>query len=1119
MSLRIVSFLPLDSSPDDLPMRTYSRPEHVAVYAAVAAVLLLAFPVAGADAKLDAAGVEFFEKKVRPVLAANCFSCHSVGKKRRGNLLLDSRAALLKGGDTGAALVPGEPAKSLLIKAISYTDELRMPPRSKLAKQQIDDLMTWVRMGAPWPGGGSTVAGPQKFDFEQRRKHWSFQPVRKSFPPVVKRASWPGTPVDRFLLARLEETGLNPAPEADRRTLLRRVTYDLTGLPPTKKEITAFLDDHSPGAWERVVDRLLASPAYGERWGRHWLDLVRFAETSGHEFDFEIANAWRYREHIIRAFNDDVPYDRIVQEHIAGDLLPAPRRHPVERTNESILATGFWFLGESKHSPVDVRADGSDRRDNMIDVFGKTFLGLTIACARCHDHKFDPIYTRDYYALAGYLQSSRMQQAFLDEPDTIGIHAKKVRELRAEAGSLAVRLSATELEKQFAGLSDALLSARSGKASTFAQALKKTAAGSGDSLFGPWHVLGEPSFRNGADFLAKKRELAEQMRAAGRQAAEASKRTLAFADFRKDGYRDWFVTGHAFGDSPATLADVEVRPGSPIPVRRLIGPCVASSGLVSGKLQGAIRSRTFTIDKKHILYRARGSGVRINVIIDGYQQIREPIYGGLTFAVNENNHSRWYVQNVGMWIGLNAYIEVLDDGQGAIELERILFSDSGPPPDPPNPLLLGLVEDPAVTSADALAKAYQKLVLQTVELWRDGKLAGRDDVHYRVELLNAILASDAIAALGEPGASATRGTAECIDRLANQLQAIAAAESAIPTPRRGLALTDGTGINECVFIRGNHKTPGEEAPRQLPVLLAGDPTSPTRQRGGSGRLEMALRLTSLDNPLLARVLVNRLWHHHFGAGIVRSVDDFGHQGDRPTHPELLDWLAAEFMRSGWSIKHMQRLMVLSSAYRMVSRSDEASERDDPRNELLHRMLIRRLEAESLRDAMLAVSGRLDRRMFGRGPLPHLTPFTIGRGRPASGPLDGDGRRSVYLNVRRNFLNPMFVAFDYPTPFTTMGRRSVSNVPAQALTLLNNPFVMQQAHLWARRVLAEPGQGDRERIARMYETGFGRLPTDTELDEALVFLAEQGKEYGRIDERAWADLAHVLFNVKEFIFVN
>jgi hypothetical protein len=696
-------------------------------------------------------------------------------------------------------------------------------------------------------------------------------------------------------------------------------------------------------------------------------------------------------------------------------------------------------------------------------------------------------------------------------------------------------------------LADALVLARSAKQTSLAEALKKANLSSSTHLFRPWRILGEPAFRNGAAFLAKKRELAEQMRASLQHARDASKHAVVFADFRKDAYRDWFVTGEAFGDRPASVADIEVRAGTAMPVRRLIGPGTASSGLVSGKLQGAIRSQTFTIEKKHILYRARGTGVRINVIIDGYQQIRDPIYGGLTFTLNANDQSRWYVQNVGMWLGLKAYIEILDDGPGHIELEHILFSDDGPSPDPPNSLLLGLVEDAAITSPDTLARAYQKLLLTTVVTWSKGKLAGREDAGDQVDLLNAVLNSEVIAALprigapgNQPGARATGTANKASDQLAKHMQAITAAEAALPTPRRGLALTDGTGINEHVAIRGNHKTPGEEAPRSLPVVLTGDrTTSPTRQRGttsptlqrwGSGRLEMAMRLTSPDNPLLARVLVNRLWHHHFGAGIVRSVDDFGHQGERPTHPELLDWLAAEFVHSGWSIKHMHRLMLRSSAYRMASRCREpsgtadsparlAGPTTDPRNELLHRMPLRRLEAEAVRDAMLAVSGRLDRRMFGPGPLPHLTPFMVGRGRPASGLLDGDGRRSVYLNVRRNFINPMFQAFDYPTPFTTIGRRSVSNVPAQALTLLNNPFVMQQAHLWARRVLAEPGQGDRERVAQMYEVGFGRLPSATELDDALTFLAERGKEYGRIDERAWADLAHVLFNVKEFIFVN
>jgi hypothetical protein len=343
-------------------------------------------------------------------------------------------------------------------------------------------------------------------------------------------------------------------------------------------------------------------------------------------------------------------------------------------------------------------------------------------------------------------------------------------------------------------------------------------------------------------------------------------------------------------------------------------------------------------------------------------------------------------------------------------------------------------------------------------------------------------------------------------------------EAGLPEPRRGLALADGTGVNERVHIRGNHKNLGAEAPRRLPVVLGGG--SQPEVASGSGRLDLARRMADPKNPLVARVIVNRLWQHHFGQGIVRSPDDFGKQGERPTHPELLDWLAGELVRRRWSLKAMHRLLVLSSTYRMASRGDRRAERADPRNLLLGRMPSRRLEAEAIRDAMLAVSGRLDRTLYGRGPLPYLTPFMEGRGRPPSGPLDGAGRRSIYLNVRRNFLNPMFLAFDYPIPSTTMGRRGVSNVPAQALTLMNNPFVIGQARLWAARVLAEPGLTAAERVKRMYVSAFGREPAGAELKEALAFLAEQGREYGRADDvRAWADLGHVLFNVKEFIFVN
>jgi cytochrome c553 len=1020
-----------------------------------------------AEGGTNPAAIEFFEMKVRPVLVAQCQNCH--GTKKRGNLLLDSRAGLLKGGDTGPAIVPGEPEKSLLIKAISYRDQLRMPPRSKLSDEQIADLTAWVKMGAPWPGAGRGTASEEKIDLNKRLAHWSFQPVRPQVPPAVKDGRWARTVIDRFLLARLQARGLSPVAAADRRTLLRRASYDLTGMPPTPAETEAFLVDPSPDAYERVIDRLLASPAYGERWGRHWLDLVRFAETSGHEFDFDIPHASGYRDYIIRALNDDVPYDQLVREHLAGDLLREPRRHPADRTNESILGTGFWFLGESKHSPVDLRGDGADRRDNMIDVLGKAFVGLTIACARCHDHKFDPISTREYYSLVSYLQSSRMQRAFLDPPARIAEPAARLLALRRQAATWAIRASANVLSARLKDL----------------DSVDK----SKDDLFHIWRTMNDSTA-----FATKKRDLLAQV---ARQ-NKARKACTSFETFSGGDYRDWYTTGEAFGPAPAGSNDVEVQSDQPVPVRRLIRG--ASSKVISSRLEGALRSRTFTIHKKYILYRARGQGIRVNLIIDGFQQIRDPIYGGLTFGIHAKE-PRWFVQDVSMWVGLQGYIEVLDDGDGAVELEKILFSDqSTPPPDAPNPLLIQLVE--RSSSVEDLSSGYGKLLGETLALWRDGKLTGSD----RLDLLDSILRSEGLR--GEQ-----RGSSPPVAILCeiNQL------EASLPRARRGLALADGTGIRERVHIRGNPRTLGEEAERVLPAVLK-DPQPATGT--GSGRLEMAQRFTSSNNPLFARVIVNRLWHHHFGAGLVRSTDDFGHQGDRPTHPELLDWLAGELVQSGWSLKHMHRLMVLSSAYRMSSQSDDIGEKTDPRNELLHRMPIRRLEAEAIRDGMLAVSGQLNRSMYGSGPGPHLSEFMLGRGRPgASGPLDGAGRRSVYLNVRRNFLTPMFLAFDYPTPFTTIGRRSVSNVPAQALTLLNNPFVTQQARLWAERILAQASNSDRARIAAMYEIAFARQPTEKELGEALAFLDGQAKEYGRLDVRAWADLAHVLFNVKEFIFVH
>ncbi|NOY00515.1 MAG: DUF1549 domain-containing protein, partial [Verrucomicrobia bacterium] len=411
------------------------------------AQLLGLIPVLSAADTPGRAGLEFFENKIRPVLADKCYRCHSVdAKKLKAGLMLDHRSRILKGGDSGASIKPGVPDKSLLIETIIYDNaDLQMPPKSKLADAVVADFKKWVAMGAPWPeeeapmrSADSAVIEVEGFDIEKRRaSHWSWQPITLPELPAVKNASWSNEAIDRFILADLEEKSLLPAEEADPSIWLRRVYFDLIGLPPSPEEIESFRlsrEKHPQPilVQQAVVDHLLASPHFGERWARHWMDMARFAETAGHEFDYPIADAWRYRDYLIRAFNEDLPYDQFLTEHFAGDLLEHPRRHPETQTNESILATGFWFLNETVHAPTDVLADESDRMDNQIDVFGKTFLGLTLGCARCHDHKFDAISTADYYALCGMVQSSRRQAGFLDPHGKIAKAAEAARQLHRQ---------------------------------------------------------------------------------------------------------------------------------------------------------------------------------------------------------------------------------------------------------------------------------------------------------------------------------------------------------------------------------------------------------------------------------------------------------------------------------------------------------------------------------------------------------------------------------------------------------------------------------------------------------------------------------------------------------------
>jgi hypothetical protein len=975
--------------------------------------------------------LEFFEKEVRPLLVKRCFECHSgEAQELQAGLRLDSREAALKGGDTGAAIVPRKPKQSLLIDAINYGELYQMPPKSKLPAEEIAIFTRWVELGAPWP---ETKAVPSeqyaaKFDLAGRKAaHWSWKPIQNPPPPVINNNSWPAGDIDRFILAKLEAVDIAPAAAADKSTLIRRAYFDIVGLPPPHDAVEKFARDDSPQAFERVVDELMASPQFGERWARHWLDLVRYAETYGHEFDYPIDHAWQYRDYVIRAFNADVPYDQFAVEQIAGDLLEQPRLQPTENFNESIIGTGFWWFGEQNHAPVDVRDHEADRVDNQIDVLGKTFLGLTLGCARCHDHKFDAISTADVYSLWGFAKSTRLQTAHLDPHGKIAAAAQKI------------------------------------------EAIKQDVASVGNALRG----VPAPELANHSKPHDDK----------------------TFASFNGDHFDDWFVTGHAFGDRPTRDGDWTVNDAKAEP----LPPGLAHSSRLSTKFTGALRSKSFTIEHPQIAYRITGKNAQVRLIIQGYRMdtFNALLFSGCSFKV-DHAELKWHMQagDLKNHIGKRAYIEILDDGDGWVAIDEIRFvgADWKPP-----------------TDSDVLG--------------------GTDK---RPPLVGGERPPDA----STPLTNLTTGLSVPPEAVAK----ITAIEKDIPAPMRVLAAADGDGFNDRIHIRGNTKTLGEPAPRRFLAAIAGGEQTPIACDSGSGRLELARRFVWRDNPLFARVMVNRVWHHLFGRGIVASVDNFGVLGEQPTHPELLDHLATRFIDDGYSIKRLIRAIMLSRTYQMASRASAAADGADPSNLLLHRQNIKRLEGEVIRDCMLALSGRLDRTMYGPPVRAHLTSFMFGRGRPnRSGPLDGAGRRSIYQEVRRNFLSPMMLAFDTPVPASTVGRRNVSNVPAQALILMNDPFVAEQARLWAERLLASGGRESPDDVANqptdrdelpalasaqiklLYRSAFARAPKQHELKTAIEFLEQQASEHDKspspLSHDAWTDLCHALLNAKEFAFVQ
>ncbi len=1128
----------------------------------------------------------FFREKVLPLLKSRCFECHGPASEAKGDLKLSSRATMLAGGENGPAIVPEKPNESLLMQAVRY-EALEMPPRSRMPDEEIEILSQWIADGAVWPDDGApeAIEKPKAaFPLQERiASHWAWKKIERPAVPSVKQAEWPASDTDCFLLAKMEDAGIAPAPDADRRALLRRLYFDLVGLPPTIEQQDSFFSDpaETPVAMEKVVDRLLASPQFGERWARHWLDLVRYAETLGHEFDYPLPYAWRYRDYVIRAINADVPYNEFVREHIAGDLMPEPRRNPELGFNESIIATGFWYLCEDKHAPVDVKGEEASRIDNQIDVFGRTFLGRTVACARCHDHKFDAITADDYYALSGFLQSSRRRVEWIDSHDETKKLLEQLEAVKTETAN-ALKLGLEPLradvreklllraigegaagddnlvtEDRVARLKEMLLDPKTkelaGSLSLFATLLQKPSEVSDADTVQTWETARSEAARI----------VNAEMQASIWQVPESTRRnqTLTFADLRDGLPRDWLPHGAAFHDYTSVLAnlakwyfpgsdsrDLAGHPGfgqggfagrrgegaggqfgfggigggfggggqpatnipqppGMIPIRLgsmkwSVNRCLpdnggsATSASLSPKLRGELHSPEFELTHPEIHILAAGKGTRIRLVIDGYvmNEFSELLFSGCRQPIDTDGEFRWIkiAGDVKRYLGHRCHLEFLDDGDGWFAVREVKFvakSDEVPVTRPEIASTNMNMNVDSQHSRKQLAREWAQTVLAD-PMW--------PDLAVRLRLLPA-------------------------DQQAALDQASAAWMQLAELPQPGdpvLVMCDGSGEDEYVFIRGNHNNRGPTAKRHMLTALDG---GKELQHGlGSGRMELVDRLFADSNPFPSRVAVNRVWQHLFGRGIVASSDNFGVLGEAPTHPELLDLLADDFRNDGWSLKRLIKRLVLTRAYRLSSQRNASAELLDSTNRLLHRFSIRRLEGEVIRDTMLSVSGQLDKTMYGASVPVYLSSFMEGRGRPgSSGPLDGAGRRSIYQGVNRNFLNPFMLAFDTPQPATAISRRSVSNVPAQSLILMNNEFVHQQASVWATHLLKAGLQNDTDIIELAYRSAFAREPSETELASLLEFAradaanpADSTTELQ--DESILTNLCHVLLNQKELL---
>lgn len=886
--------------------------------------------------------LEFFESKVRPILVQRCYECHS-GQESNGGLRLDYREGLLKGGDSGPALQADEPQGSLLLRAIRYQNaDLQMPPSGKLDATEIEVLETWVGQGAvdpraDLPSGSSDK--PQGMSIPDGRNFWSMMPLKPVEVPRAVDTDWCRNPIDAFVLKELDSNGLRPSPESSRREILRRVTLGLIGLVPESQEYKAFEQDTAPEAYERQVDRLLSSEQYGVRFGRHWLDVARYSDSNGLDENIAYGNAWRYRDYVVEAFNSDKPFDRFIEEQIAGDLLPDADR-------QSKTATGFLVLGAKVLAEPDRDKLTMDTIDEQLDTIGKAFMGMTLGCARCHDHKFDPIKQRDYYALAAILKGTK---TFGDSNFGAIKHWNEIS-------------YANPQEKEQLKAIDAQIAEKNGAWNK----LKSEAIGK----------LREQVRKQAADYLAVASKL-------------TSEATL----------NEWAQVGEELKLHPRVLAN----------------------------------SRRY---------------------LDNHRQ--EPLFAQWHELAGHGDHQaiRDYYQELferalGEWEkakAADAQVKKLEDS--TLEAARVALGDVG-----------GFLAIPAKME-HALD---QESLVKIHELAESARLF----------------------------------------------------ESAAPDETSVMGVADkGVVDGLAIHIRGSYRNLGDVVPRGFPEVMVSQGATPIFSRHSSGRLELARWLANATHPLTARVIVNRVWRWHFGRGLVESTENFGVLGDRPSHPELLDYLARWFIESGWSIKELNRLILTSSTYRMSSVHPEAQSAlaIDPENRLRWHYKLERLGAEPLRDSILQVAGRLDCQLGGKSVPLRNRQFVFDHTSIDHTKYDSI-RRTVYLPIIRNHLYSLLEQFDFPDPTMPVGSRNTSMVSVQMLLLMNADWIIDSASLLARRSQEFSSEPSR-RIDWLFETVLGRAPKEHEQRRFLDAISA-GQASG---EDPWVTLAHNLLICSEFIYV-